>query len=87
MNEKLLEQKAEEKFKTKPLGYEMKPELDIYTDGYIDGATEAIKEAREIIKDLLGYECNGECEGCDYQENICPKLRTRAEQFLKENEK
>ena len=48
-----LEQRAEEKFKTKPLGYEMKPELAIYTDGYIDGATEETKEAREIIRRLL----------------------------------
>lgn len=52
MNEKLLEQKAEEKFKTKPLGYEMKSELDIYTDGYIDGATEETKLLVEENKKL-----------------------------------
>ena len=52
MNEKLLEQKAEEKFKTKPLGYEMKPELDIYTDGYIDGVTEETKLLSEHILEL-----------------------------------
>ena len=52
MNEKLLKQKAEEKFKTKPLGYEMKPELDIYTDGYIDGATEETKLLSEQIRKL-----------------------------------
>lgn len=35
-----LEQKARENFKKKPIGYESKRELDIYTDGYIEGATE-----------------------------------------------
>ena len=36
-----LKQKARENFEKKPLGYETKPELEIYTDGYIDGVTEA----------------------------------------------
>ena len=64
MNEKLLKQKAEEKFKTKPLGYEMKPELDIYTDGYIDGVTEETKLLSDENKELkiliasLVYEIN-----------------------------
>lgn len=32
---------AEELFKKKPLGYEMKPELEIYTDGFKDGYNKA----------------------------------------------
>ena len=50
-----LKQRAEENFKKKPLGYESKPELDIYTDGYIDGATEnsiKIHNLRENPDDL-----------------------------------
>ena len=32
---------TEELFKKKPLGYEMKPELEIYTDGFNDGYNKA----------------------------------------------
>ena len=37
----MLEKEAEELFKKKPLGYEMKPELEIYTDGFKDGYNKA----------------------------------------------
>lgn len=37
----MLEKEAEELFKKKPLGYEMKPELEIYTDGFKDGYDKA----------------------------------------------
>ena len=37
----MFEQEAEELFKKKPLGYEMKPELEIYTDGFNDGYQKA----------------------------------------------
>lgn len=37
----MLEKDAEELFKKKPLGYEMKPELEIYTDGFKDGYNKA----------------------------------------------
>lgn len=52
MNEKNLKQKARENFKKKPLGYESKYEIDIYTDGYVEGATETTKELQAKIKDL-----------------------------------
>ena len=35
------EKEAEELFKKKPLGYEMKPELEIYKDGFKDGYKKA----------------------------------------------
>ena len=37
----MFEKEAEELFKKKPLGYEMKPELEIYTDGFKDGYNKA----------------------------------------------
>lgn len=37
----MFEEEAEELFKKKPLGYEMKPELEIYTDGFKDGYNKA----------------------------------------------
>lgn len=37
----MFEQEAEELFKKKPLSYEMKPELEIYTDGFNDGYQKA----------------------------------------------
>lgn len=37
----MIEQEAEELFKKKPLGYEMKPELEIYKDGFKDGYNKA----------------------------------------------
>ena len=39
----MFEKEAEELFKKKPLGYEMKPELEIYKDGFEDGYNSAIK--------------------------------------------
>lgn len=40
----MFEKEAEELFKKKPLGYEMKPELEIYKDGFKDGYNKAIEE-------------------------------------------
>ena len=37
----MCKKEAEELFKKKPLGYEMKPELEIYTDGFKDGYNKA----------------------------------------------
>lgn len=37
----MLEKEAEELFNKKPLGYAMKPELEIYTDGFKDGYNKA----------------------------------------------
>ena len=37
----MFEKEAEELFKKKPLGYEMKPELEIYKDGFKDGYNKA----------------------------------------------
>lgn len=37
----MCEKDAEELFKKKPLGYAMKPELEIYTDGFKDGYNKA----------------------------------------------
>ena len=37
----MFEKEAEELFNRKPLGYEMKPELEIYTDGFNDGYNKA----------------------------------------------
>lgn len=37
----MFEKEAEELFKKKPLGYEMKLELEIYTDGFNDGYQKA----------------------------------------------
>lgn len=40
-------EEAEELFKKKPLGYEMKPELEIYTDGFKDGYNKAKEEMQK----------------------------------------
>lgn len=37
----MFETDAEELFRKKPLGYEMKPELEIYKDGFKDGYNKA----------------------------------------------
>ena len=37
----MFEKEAEELFKKKPLGYEMKPEIEIYKDGFKDGYNKA----------------------------------------------
>jgi hypothetical protein len=37
----MFEKEAEELFNKKPLGYEMKPELEIYKDGFKDGYNKA----------------------------------------------
>lgn len=37
----MFEEGSEELFKKKPLGYEMKPELEIYNDGFKDGYNKA----------------------------------------------
>lgn len=51
---KELIQKAKEKYKTKPIGYESNFELNIYTDGYKDGATDTVKELLDILeKDIF----------------------------------
>jgi len=61
----MCEKDAEELFKKKPLGYEMKPELEIYTDGFKDGynkANESHSPDEHIDKDrvVLGVikHCN-----------------------------
>ena len=38
---------TEELFKKKPLGYEMKPELEIYTDGFNDGYNKCKEELNQ----------------------------------------
>ena len=47
----MLKEEAEELFKKKPLGYEMKPELEIYTDGFQDGYNKA--NEWHCVKDKL----------------------------------
>ena len=57
----MFEEEAEELFKKKPLGYEMKPELEIYTDGFKDGYNKANEwhkadvPTSPINKVVLGY--------------------------------
>ena len=65
----MFEKEAEELFKKKPLGYEMKPELEIYTDGFKDGYNKANewhyvkdgdlpKETKEyLVYKIDGYGC------------------------------
>ena len=40
MTNEQIEKNAKERFKNKPVGYEMKLELDIYIEGFLDGAKE-----------------------------------------------
>ena len=55
----MFEEEAEELFKKKPLGYEMKPELEIYTDGFKDGYNKA--NEWHFVKDgnlpKIGQKC------------------------------
>lgn len=51
----MFEKEAEELFKKKPLGYEMKPELEIYTDGFKDGYNKA--KVEDSYRESL---CNSE---------------------------
>lgn len=50
----MFEKDAEELFKKKPLGYEMKPELEIYKDGFKDGYNKA--NEWHYMKDVNCYE-------------------------------
>lgn len=43
----MIEKEAKELFNKKPLGYEMKPELEIYTDGFKDGYNKAKEEMQK----------------------------------------
>lgn len=55
----MFESVATELFKKKPLGYEMKPELEIYIDGFKDGykkATEWHKQDIDDIYDLIAED-------------------------------
>ena len=51
-----LEKEAVEKYKTKPIGYESNFELNIYTDGYKDGATTICKKILEEVRTHEGIE-------------------------------
>ena len=65
----MIDKEAEEMFKKKPLGYEMKPELEIYKDGFKDGYNKANewhyvkdgdlpKETKEyLVYKIDGYGC------------------------------
>lgn len=44
----MFEKDIEELFKKKPLGYEMKPELEIYKDGFKDGYDKALKDEEQM---------------------------------------
>lgn len=68
----MFEKEAEELFKKKPLGYEMKPELEIYKDGFKDGYNKVNEYAKTIIQDLL--------------DNSDEYARQRAMDFLEEKE-
>ena len=48
----MFEKEAEELFKKKPLGYEMKPELEIYTDGFKDGYNKANEWHKQEVDDI-----------------------------------
>lgn len=50
----MFEKEAEELFSKKPLGYEMKPELEIYKDGFKDGYNKATEW--HYVKDKLPEE-------------------------------
>lgn len=54
----MFEKEAEELFKKKPLGYEMKLELEIYTDGFNDGYQKANEwhDLRKNPEDTPDYE-------------------------------
>ena len=45
----MFEKEAEELFNKKPLGYEMKPELEIYKDGFNDGYNKALEEVKHDL--------------------------------------
>ena len=53
----MFEKEAEELFKKKPLGYEMKPEIEIYKDGFKDGYNKAKEEADKMKSRFLEL-CN-----------------------------
>ena len=60
MTKEELRKEAEELFKKKPLGYKMKPELEIYTDGFNDGYNKAnewhyVKDGEDLPKDNSEY--------------------------------
>jgi len=74
----MFEKEAEELFKKKPLGYEMKPELEIYTDGFKDGYNKAnewhkldwekdFPEADKLIRVRLRSGMEHICETCYYE--------------------
>ena len=72
----MFEKEAEELFKKKPLGYKMKPELEIYTDGFNDGynkanewhkLSEKYPEADKIVRVRLMSGMEHICETCYYE--------------------
>lgn len=72
---------AEELFKNKPVGYEMKPEKEIYTDGFNDGynlakkgnKTSYIKGMRHLANALKEYDRTFGA-WTDYFENTVDKV-------------
>ena len=48
-----IKEEAEELFKKKPLGYEMNPELEIYTDGFKDGYNKAKEKMQKLALNSL----------------------------------
>ena len=62
MTDKEIEKKAEELFKEKPLGFEMNPEVLIYTEGFEDGAKLMQKENDSLTVDLETLKLHDEEE-------------------------
>ena len=66
----MFEKEAEELFKKKALGYEMKPELEIYKDGFKDGYNKANEWHKVADRDLPseegGWVCNQDGLPCYY---------------------
>ena len=53
----MFEKEAEEMFNKKPLGYEMKPELEIYTDGFNDGYNKCFQQIKKIVNEHTRLDC------------------------------
>ena len=53
----MFEKEAEDLFKKKPLGYEMKPELEIYKDGFKDGYNKCFEQVRKLINEDTRLDC------------------------------
>ena len=54
----MFEKEAEELFNKKPLGYEMKPELEIYKDGFNDGYNKALEEWKKCFLSCSSPFCS-----------------------------